>query len=197
MQSPLHFPICPTGALCDEVLALGVSSLEQLANYVRSLAYGRTSNPSEPRTVLAEKRGTCSSKHQLLAAVAHECGHFEVQLTVGIYEMSEQNTPGVGVVLDAASFTSIPEAHCYLTVNGERFDLTGLTAGKSSPFDSLLSEHKVSPQALLKVKASLHMDAMAIWASARGIPTAKAWAIREDCIAALVMAAAAPTNPNP
>jgi hypothetical protein len=37
----------------------------------------------------------------------------EVQLTVGIYEISEENTPGVGTVLNAASLTSIPEAHCY------------------------------------------------------------------------------------
>jgi hypothetical protein len=197
MQRPLYFPIHSTGALCDDVLALGMSAFDQLAKYVGSLPYGRTSDPSEPRTVLAEKRGTCSSKHQLLATVAHESGHFEVQLTVGIYEMSEQNTPGVGAVLDAASLISIPEAHCYLTVGGERFDLTGLVAGHSSPFDSLLSEHRVSPQVLSKAKASLHRDAMAIWASARGVSTTNAWAIREDCIAAMVMASAPPMNPHP
>jgi hypothetical protein len=116
MHTPFHFLVHPTGALCDDVLALGMSSYDQPARYVHSLPYGRTSDPSDPKTVLTEKRGTCSSKHQLLTAVARECSHSEVQLTVGIYEMSEENTPGVGAVLDAALVPSIPEAHCYRTV---------------------------------------------------------------------------------
>jgi hypothetical protein len=114
-----------------------------------------------------------------------------------MYEMSEEYTPGVGALLEAASLSSIPEAHCYLTVDGERIELTGLVAGKSSPFDCLLSEHWVSPQALLKATASLHMDAMAIWAGPRSISTGHARAIREDCIAAVARTGAAPTNPYP
>ncbi|MFO0216127.1 MAG: hypothetical protein ACK511_08925 [Burkholderiales bacterium] len=185
MQSPLHFPIQSSGVLCDEVLALGLSSFDQLAVYVRSLPYGRTSNTAEPSAVLLEKRGTCSSKHHLLAAVAHECGHFEVQLTVGIYEMSEQNTPGVGAVLRSVSLASIPEAHCYLTVGGERFDFTGLSSGMSSPFDALLTEDIVSPTDLPQTKVRLHMHAVATWAGVVGISAASAWAAREAWITAL------------
>jgi hypothetical protein len=187
MRSPLHFPIHPSGALCDEVLALGLSSFDQLAGYVRSLPYGRTSNTTEPRAVLLEKRGTCSSKHHLLAAVAHECEHSEVQLTVGIYEMSEKNTPGVGAVLRSASLLSIPEAHCYLTVSGERFDFTGLSSGSSSPFDALLGEHIILPTELPQMKVRLHMHAVATWAATVGISAASAWATREACIAALAV----------
>lgn len=185
MQSPLHFPIHPSGALCDEVLALGLTRFDQLAAYVRSLPYGRTSNTTEAGAVLLEQRGTCSSKHRLLAEVAHECGHFEVQLAVGIYEMSEQNTPGVGAVLNSASLSSIPEAHCYLAVGGERFDFTGLSSGSSSPFDALLAEHLVSPTDLAQTKSRLHMHAVASWANAVGISAASGWATREACIAAL------------
>jgi hypothetical protein len=53
------------------------------------------------RRIPAVRRRSLS--HQLLAAVAQDCGHSEVQLTVGIYEMSEENTPGVGTVLNANS----------------------------------------------------------------------------------------------
>lgn len=185
MPRPLHFVIRPFGALCEQVLALGLSSFDRLTAYVKSLPYGRTADTADPRSVLREQRGTCSSKHQLLAAVAHECGHFEVQLTVGIYEMSEQNTPGVGIVLSSASLASVPEAHCYLTVGSERFDFTGLTPGTSSPFDALLEEHVVSPEDLSQTKVRLHMRAVAAWAPGAGVSAASAWATREACIATL------------
>jgi hypothetical protein len=54
-------------------------------------------------------------------------------------KMSEDNTPGVGTMLNAASLTSIPEAHCYLSIEGERFDFTGLSADIASPFAALLA----------------------------------------------------------
>jgi hypothetical protein len=185
MQSPLNFAIRPSCALCEQLLARGLSTFDQLAEYVQSLPYGRTGDATDPLAVIQERRGTCSSKHQLLSAVAHECGHFEVQLTVGIYDMSEQNTPGVGVVLNSAQFFSIPEAHCYLTVGGERFDFTGLSSGRASPFDTLRAEYAVSPAELTQMKGRLHRRALTTWASALGISMASAWAIRERCIAAL------------
>lgn len=185
MQRPLRFPILPSGSLCETVLALGISTFDQLAEYVRLLPYGRTTDATDPRTVLFERRGTCSSKHHLLAAVAHECGHPEVKLMVGIYEMSEKNTPGVNAVLNSVSISFIPEAHCYLAVNGERFDFTGLSTGVSSPFDALIAEHVISPKDLSQSKVRLHMQEIEAWAQSFGISTATAWATREACIAAL------------
>ena len=185
MSSRLRFQISGKSGLCNDVRSLGFESFEDLAGHIRALPYGRTANPNDPSAVLREGRGTCSAKHQLLAAVAQDCGHSEVQLTVGVYEMSEENTPGVGAVLNEASLTSIPEAHCYLSIEGERFDFTGLPAGSSSPFAALLAEHTVSPINLSQVKVALHQAAIAAWASERGIPKEAAWATREACIAAL------------
>jgi len=185
MHDALDFPIHAAGRLSDALLAEGFSSFGQLAEHVRSLPYARTASSTDPLAVLKQARGTCSAKHQLLAAVAHECGHTEVQLTVGIYQMCEQNTPGVGPVLRAASLPWIPEAHCYLAVDGERFDFTGLARGGSSPFDVLLSEHAVLPDELPQSKLRLHMQAIANWAPTAGLSTGSAWATREACIAAL------------
>jgi len=64
-------------------------------------------------------------------------------------------------VLHAASLPWIPEAHCYLAVDGERFDFTGLARGSSSPFNALLSEHVVLPDELPQSKLRLHMQAIA------------------------------------
>lgn len=185
LSGRLQFAISGESALCEGVRSRGFESFAQLAEHISKLPYGRTANTQDPMAVLWEGRGTCSGKHRLLAAIAQSCGHAEVQLMVGIYEMSEDNTPGVGAVLNAASHGSIPEAHCYLSIEGERFDFTGLSAGDSSPFAALLAEHAVSPAMLPRAKVELHKQAIAAWASRRGLTEEAAWATREACIAAL------------
>lgn len=181
----LQFPISGQSALSHELRVRGFTCFTQLAEYVKALPYGRTAEAGDLCAVLHEKRGTCSSKHQLLAAVAQASGHAEIQLTVGIYAMSEGNTPGVAATLHTAGVTSLPEAHCYLSVEGERMDFTGLAAGSSSPFAALLSESIVCPFRLRETKAELHMQALAEWASLRGVTVEWAWSVREACIAAL------------
>lgn len=182
---PLHFQISGQSALSHEVRVRGFTFFRQLAEYVQALPYGRTMGSEDPCAVLYEKRGTCSSKHQLLAAVAQASGHAEIQLVVGIYAMCEENTPGVAATLNTAGVASIPEAHCYLSVEGKRMDFTGLAAGSSSPFAALISESVVCPFRLHKTKAELHARALAEWASARGATAEWAWSVREACIAAL------------
>jgi hypothetical protein len=77
-----------------------------------------------------------------------------------------------------------------LSIEGERFDFTGLPAGSLSPFAALLSEYTVSPINLPQVKVALHQGAIAAWASNHGISKEVAWAAREACIAALAANAA-------
>lgn len=182
------FPIQASSPLCRDVRGFGVSTFAELTERVRAVPYGRPASTLSI-AVLAENRGTCSSKHRLLAEVAHECGHTEVTLVVGIYEMSEQNTPGVGMVLNAAGLTSILEAHCYLVFDGVRFDFTGLATGNVSPFESLIQENVVSPAELMEAKSRTHRQAIAAWAEQRGVSFENAWSIRERCIAALTSSA--------
>ena len=138
-----------------------------------------------PLSSAVRAKGTCSSKHRLLAALAHECGRTDVALAVGLYRMSEDNTPGVGAVLEAAGLSCIPEMHCYLRHDGRRYDYTGLAAGERSPFDSLVDERTVSPDELVSVKLALHREAIDRWARALRLESGKAWAIREQCVRAL------------
>ena len=182
----LDFPILGGGLLAEQVLGHGFDRFLALAQHVRHLPYKRPAGVRDLLAVLNEQQGTCSSKHRLLAAVANECGHPEVELAVGIYAMSEQNTPGVGAVLEAAGFASIPEAHCYLRRGDRRYDFTGLRSGSSSPFAALLSEHIVSPADLLDEKARLHHDAIRGWAASHERTFVDAWALREVCIEALM-----------
>jgi len=117
--------------------------------------------------------------------LARECDRFDISLTVGLYEMSERNTPGVGSVLAAAGVDVIPEAHCYLTYEGRRYDFTGLAAGQSSPFNSLMDERPVTPDDLPAVKLKYHQEAIARWATQVGLDFERAWQLREECIESL------------
>jgi len=103
-------------------------------------------------------------------------------LTLGLYEMSEANTPGVGPALQTAGLTAILEAHCYLMREGQRYDFTGLSSGAASPFDSLVEERAILPSAPVSLKAKYHRSALSTWARSRGVDPDRAWAVREKCI---------------
>src|SRR5512145_1644905 len=92
---------------------------------------------------------------------------------------------GVAAVLSSASLPFIPQAHCYLTVHGERLDFTGLPAGAAAPFDSLLLERVALPGELPSIKNSLHREFLGSWAQAHGLLADDVWSAREACIAAL------------
>jgi len=183
--SILDFSLTSNGPLSAAVRALGLESFADVAEFIRLLPYGRFTDDGDPAAILRARTGTCSSKHRFLAALAQECGRLDISLTVGLYEMSERNTPGVGSVLAVAGVDVIPEAHCYLTYEGRRYDFTGLAAGQSSPFDSLMEERSVAPDDLPAVKLKYHQEAIARWAMQVGLEFEQAWQLREDCIASL------------
>lgn len=179
------FVIAESGPLSRTARLRGYARFAELVEAIRALAYGRLRDSSDIAAVLQERRGTCSSKHRFLAALAHECGHAEIQLVLALYEMSESNTAGVGSVLRAEGLTAIPETHCYLACRGRRFDFTGLAAATVSPFDALIEEQIVSPTDLPAAKLAYHRAAIDAWARARDMDPQRAWAIRERCIARL------------
>jgi hypothetical protein len=65
---------------------------------------------------------------------------------VGIYQMSERNTPGVGRVLAKYSLACLPEAHCYLRYDGIRIDVTRILAeAPAEPIVHFLYEEEITP----------------------------------------------------
>ena len=181
----LDFPLTGNGPLSAAVQALDLKSFAGVAEFIRRLSYGRVADEESQAAILRARRGTCSSKHRFLARLAHECGRLDVSLTIGLYEMSERNTPGVGTVLATAGVDVITEAHCYLTCESQRYDFTGLAVGQVSPFDSLMDERSVAPDDLPAVKLKYHQEAIARWATQVGLDFERAWQLREECIASL------------
>ena len=182
-----HAPLAGDGVVTGHFRARGVADFADAAQWVQSLPYGRTSSRDDVSLVITEGRGTCSTKHALLAALAGELG-LELVLTLGIYEMTEANTPGVGAVLQRHGLTSIPEAHCYLVRAGHRIDVTReVTAAE--PIATFLHEEAIRVDQIGAYKIELHQRVLADWIAreprARGRTLSEVWAIREECIARL------------
>ena len=180
-------PLVWAGSESAALLRLGCRSFRDAARYLHALPYGRNSDRADYRLVLPEGRGTCSTKHALLAALAVEHG-LDVSLMVGIYSMCEANTPGVGAILAAAGLSGIPEAHCYLRYRGDRIDVTRADAASESAIDRFEPEWSIEPCQIGQHKVDLHRRHLESWLTRHREVTFtldRLWKIREDCIAAL------------
>ena len=178
--------IVAAGPVSDAFVVAGASSVRDAFELVWHLPYGRVADPGNPLALLSERRGTCSTKHALLARLLDE-QDLEGELRLGIYEMSEANTPGVGVVLARHGLTAIPEAHCYLVLDGQRVDVTRLDGQGEEPIGAFMYEEPVEPEDIGEYKRTLHRRFIDAWAqeSDCGLTGEELWAIREACIEAL------------
>ena len=116
-------PIKDRGPISAAFLRLRIHDFRSAGQYVRDLSFGRNAATSDLLAVLNEGKGTCSTKHALLKALASEQG-LPIRLVLGIYEMNARNTPGIGQVLEEHHLPCIPEAHCYLVHQDRRIDVT-------------------------------------------------------------------------
>jgi hypothetical protein len=182
--------LAPAGDLSRALLDRGVADFRSAAGRLQQLPYGRNADRGDYRLVLEEGRGTCSTKHAFLAALALE-QQLEVALMIGIYAMSEANTPGVGPVLSAHQLESLPEAHCYLCFDDERIDITRSGAAPTAEIEGFDPEWQIAPHQIGEHKQQLHREHLRAWYAARahtfvGISSFEAlWTIREQCIEAL------------
>lgn len=181
-------PLKAAGAITTAFLGIA-TDLRTAAQYVCGLPYGRNSDANEPLIVLAERRGTCSTKHALLRRLAIEQG-LDVALVLGIYEMTERNTPGIGAVLERYGLTGLLEAHCYLRTENKRIDVTrGTCQIRGEPIESFLHEEEIDPTQITDYKAEVHRKFLNQWIADScglgGLSLAQVWKIREECIAQL------------
>jgi hypothetical protein len=174
------------GELTAQFSALGIADYRAAGRFVSQLPYGRNAERANFRLVLSERRGTCSTKHAIVAALAIE-NRLPVELTLGIYEMNERNTPGVGAVLAEYGLVSLPEAHCYLTCRGIRIDVTRSSINPTEPISRFLHEEAISPEMIGDYKVRMHQNYIREWATraVTGRSWEQVWNIREQCISAL------------
>src|SRR5215469_14158054 len=181
-------PIRDRGPVSAAFLGLRIDDFRGAARYVGDLPYGRNAAASDMLAVLNERKGTCSTKHGLLKALAGEQG-LPIRLMLGIYEMNARNTPGIGHALEEHHLPCIPEAHCYLVHQGRRIDVTrNLDGQESEPIGAFLIEEEITTEQIGEYKRRWHRAFMGQWLQRRALVDRdldQLWRIREECIAAL------------
>lgn len=179
-----NFPLNANLPLTKLSRQLGFSNFHALAAHVQALPYGRNANRQELGLVLEEGKGSCSSKHAFLKAVAIENDDSNLELVLGMYRMHRGNTPGIGNTIELAGLDFIPEAHCYLRHDNRRIDLTQTGSSFELIQADLLEETLISPEQVAEFKVRYHRNFIQLWVT-EARPTwslEKVWEVREMCI---------------
>ncbi|WP_231372832.1 hypothetical protein [Aureivirga sp. CE67] len=142
---------------------LNLNNWDELTSYIRKLPYGRNKNRFDFSLVLKEKKGSCSSKHAVLKKIAQENNLDEIKQILGIYKMNNINTPGIGEIKINSKINYIPEAHCYLEINGEKFDFTSEHSNYSKIENDILKEIEIQPEDVIENKINLHKKYIQNW----------------------------------
>jgi hypothetical protein len=179
----------PAGAISEAFIQVGALDYRAAARFISHLPYGRNTIVSDPLSVMREGYGTCSTKHALLHKLATEQS-VDVALVIGIYEMHQRNTPGVGPILRKYGLAALPEAHCYLRFRGDRIDVTReIGADAPEAITQFLHEEDIAPEQIGDYKTTLHRQFLRRWIAETGTTGRRdldeMWRIREECIAAL------------
>lgn len=188
MKNPLNIApdmaISLEGPLSQGCLNEGLVTFRDACRFVRDLPYGELAEKNNWADTLTQKMGTSSTKHSFLKALADELG-IGIKLMLGIYSMTEQNTPGVGAVLSKYRMQSLPEAHCYLEYEGERLDFTRNYFDNDfmEPILSFIHEEPIEADNAPSYKKALHQNI--IRQRFGNDRFEHIWRIRERCIAAL------------
>jgi hypothetical protein len=156
---------------------------EELIENVKNIPYGRNSNRKDFSLVISENKGTCSSKHAFLKDFANKNNIPDVDLIIGIYKMNETNTK-IGTILKENNLDYLPEAHCYLKVNGNVIDATNNEANFEKLRNDILEEIIIEPDQVGDFKVKYHQNFLKIWITKNKISFTfeEIWNIREKCI---------------
>ena len=137
--------IKPGGEMSRKFLELGIKSFKQACEYVNIIEYGYNSNYDDKLIFFKEKKGTCTSKHAVIAGLAEEL-NIPLYKHVGVYKFTEEISTGANEILKKYKIPYVPMIHCFLVYRNLRFDLTeGNCNGKNTAINELIYEEKVDP----------------------------------------------------
>jgi hypothetical protein len=152
--------ITEAGPVSKEFLGLGIRSFHEACRYVHELLYGYNSDRDDLMILFKEKRGTCTTKHAVIATLAHEM-ELPIQKNVGIYAMTEEIVTGTNDLLAQFNVPCIPMLHCFLVYEKFRVDLTeGNRNGKNRSIEDFLFVQKVDPNISAKDEYMIYRKAV-------------------------------------
>ena len=182
-MQPNH-PLSSKDELTTLAKSYGITSWNELTEFIKNLPYGRNKNRKDFGLVLSEKKGTCSSKHALLKNMADLNKISNINLVLGMYRMNTLNTPKIGSILITKGIEYIPEAHCYLKINGIRSDYTTKKSEFKNIEKDILQEIDIQPEQVIDFKVAYHKAFIKNWLKNTNskFNFEQIWRIREKCI---------------
>lgn len=182
-----NFNITPGSVVADLFLRKNITTFYGAIDTIHNLPYGRTKDPLIMGNVITQGKGTCSTKHATLKALAEEHALYGLQLQLAIYGMKEENTKGIGKVLDKYELPYMLEAHCFLSYDEKVYDYTFSGNATLKWQDSVLIKTTIDTDQIGNYKSDYHKSILQDWIKRDKLPYTleQLWSIREECIAAL------------
>lgn len=173
--------------LTSDLLEAGVVTWDDIVRSVQCFHYGRNSNRNDLNLVWYERKGSCSSKHAFLKQIADLNNIPHVELVFAFYRMNEKNTPGIGQILIENGISFIPEAHCYLKINGKELDITNTHSDFNRYKNDIIESKEIAPNDVIENKVIWHQEFIRNWINETGQSKSfeEVWRIREACISEL------------
>jgi hypothetical protein len=140
-----------------------IHDFESACAFVKQLPYGRNADRTDLTLVLKEGKGTCSSKHGLLAKLCEENDHFEIELIAGIFLMSPETHPFLADLFKDKPYTSLPEMHCYFRFEKQRYDLTSMDDKMPIIETKIIREQRIEPHQVGDWKVKIHQEYIKAW----------------------------------
>lgn len=180
----MDYKLSSTDTLTNQIKALDLNTWSELVQYVKSLPYGRNENRQDLSLVLKQQKGTCSSKHAFLKLVADFNQIPNIKLIIGLYKMSQENTPKIGSELSKNGMDYIPEAHCYLEINNQKVDITSNNSDFQKIEKDIIVEKEIQPKQVSDYKVAYHKSFLKQWIKDNTLDFSfdEIWTIREQCI---------------
>ena len=126
-------------------LELGIKTFKEACNYVHNVEYGYNTNYDDKFIFFKEKKGTCTSKHAVIAGLAEEL-KIPLFKHVGVYKFTEEISTGTEGILKKYKIPYVPMIHCFLVYRNNKFDLTeGNCNGKNTTIEEFIHEERVDP----------------------------------------------------
>ena len=165
----------------------GIFEFGEACEWVRQSPYKRNTETGDQINVINEGCGTCSSKHELIKRLADECELKDCCLVLCMFKMTSENTPKVRTVLELYGLQYIPEAHTYISINGEVNDFTFPENPELVYQKDILYTEVISADQIKTYKSATHREYLKKWLEREQIPFSfqEIWEVREACIAAL------------
>ena len=134
------------GIVGDAFLRRDITTFRQACQWVKDLPYGHNSRSDDVLVLFEDQRGTCFTKHGVIARLAEELG-LSVFKNLGVYRLTDEIVTGVGPLLASSGLTFVPQIHCFLEYGDARVDLTeGNCNGKNQTIDVYDFVVRVAPE---------------------------------------------------